>query len=100
MNETHELRKENARLRDMVDRLLRAVNALRGLLKHYKPDSANRDTCYGVDISNIAEQARVELSGQPYAMVGGRPVVCLHGRVAVTPDGIEHEIIRPHGGEK
>ena len=84
MNETYELRKENARLRDMVDRLLRAVNALRGLLEYYKPDSADCDTCYGVDISGVAEQARVELSGNPYAMIDGRPVVA---HVALKPLG-------------
>ena len=47
----------------------------------------------------LLREAQYEYAGTPYAVIEGKPVVVLHGRVAQEPDGRTFVVNRPEGGE-
>lgn len=46
----------------------------------------------------LLREAQYELAGTPYAVIDGKPVVVLHGRVAQAPDGRTFVVNRPNCG--
>ena len=80
--------RERVRLRALVGRLAQRLQSAR---LTYGPNLIGGD--------DLLREAAYELGGQAYAVVDGKPVAVLHGRVLMTTDGKQYQVNRPDAGE-
>ena len=77
---------ERERLRLLVERLVqRIMNA-----RLASPNPGGEDS--------LLREAQYEIKGTPYAVIDGKPVVVLHGRVVRLTDGRTYVVNRPNCG--